>query len=209
MNAVARQPTAVGLEAKYADAADRFAVAVGWSDPRSPVPGCPGWSVRELVLHLGNMHAWAATIVETGRCAAEQNDAPRSPRSSRGARANRAAQWYRGKAEDLYEVLRHAPPAQPCWTVVDPDGVAGFWARRQLHETTVHLVDLDSACGRATVLDPVVCADGVDEVLAVLLPGRSRQGRPVLLDRPLALVATDTPDRWLLTPGAAGAHAPA
>ncbi|WP_367303766.1 maleylpyruvate isomerase N-terminal domain-containing protein [Nocardioides panacis] len=57
---------------------------MAWSDLRAPVPGCPGWSVLDLVVHVGNVHAWAATIVETGRAAAEQNDRPSSSRPPRG-----------------------------------------------------------------------------------------------------------------------------
>jgi uncharacterized protein (TIGR03083 family) len=194
----------------FAAAVERFAVAVGWADLRTPVAACPGWSVYDLVVHLGNVHAWAATIVETGQRAPEHDDEPRS------SKARAVSEWYFAKAEDLYQVLRQTPPTQPCWNFVFGAGVAGFWQRRQLHETTVHQVDLDLAAGRDTVIPARVAADGVDEVLTAMLPRMSRRGRPSSLTAPLQVVATDTGDRWLLTPqrpetGAAegGAEGPA
>jgi uncharacterized protein (TIGR03083 family) len=30
-----------------------------------PVPGCPGWTFRQLATHLGRGHRWAAQIVAT------------------------------------------------------------------------------------------------------------------------------------------------
>ncbi|NUR05626.1 MAG: maleylpyruvate isomerase family mycothiol-dependent enzyme [Nocardioidaceae bacterium] len=195
MNAVTRPSTAVDFVEEYAAAAERFAVAVAWADPRALVPSCAGWTVSDLVVHLGNVHAWAATIVETGLPAVEQNDHPR------GSRSRTASQWYAGKAEDLYEVLRHADPEQPCWNFAFGTGVAGFWQRRQLHETTVHGFDLDLATDRETAeTDPVVAADGVDEVLTVFLHRMSQRGHVPELERPVLVSASDTGDAWLVSP---------
>ena len=197
-----RQSTTVDFVAEYAAVAERLAVAVAWADLRAPVPSCPGWSTYDLVVHLGNVHAWAATIVETGQAAVEQNDEPAS------ARPRVVSAWYAGKAEDLYEVLRAADPAAPCWNFAFGSGTAGFWPRRQLHETTVHQVDLDLALGRTTELAPAVCRDGVDEVLRVFLHRMHQRGYPARLDRPLALTATDTGDTWVVRPRTRPASTP-
>ena len=29
------------------------------------VPSCPGWSVRDLVVHLGNLHRWVVQAMTT------------------------------------------------------------------------------------------------------------------------------------------------
>jgi uncharacterized protein (TIGR03083 family) len=193
VGALARASTSADV-AEYAAAAERFAVAVAWSDLRAPVPTCPGWSVYDLVVHLGNVHAWAATIVETGLAAPEQDDEPRS------ARAKVVSQWYAAKAEDLYQVLRHVPPDRACWNFAFGAGDAAFWSRRQLHETTIHQVDLDVACGRTVSLAADVAADGVGEVLDVWLHRMHQRGHRAVLDRPLALTAIDTGDTWVLEP---------
>ncbi len=195
-------PRGVATDVDHVDlfvaAADRFADATARSDMRAPVPGCPGWSTYDLVCHLGNVHAWAATIVETGAFAVEQNDEPHS----RKPRA--VSEWYVGKAEDLYRVLRATDPRRSCWNFAFGDGTAGFWSRRQLHETTIHLLDLtahhlDLTAGTER-LEPAVCADGVDEVLRVFLHRMHHRGHPAALTAPLSLVATDTGDAWTVTP---------
>jgi uncharacterized protein (TIGR03083 family) len=174
----------------YLAAADRFAAAVLGVDLRAPVASCPGWSTYDLVCHLGNVHSWAATIVETRVAAPEQNDEPRS------RRPRAVAEWYAGKAEDLYRVLRAADPDVPCWNFAYGEGPTGFWSRRQLHETTIHLLDLLPD----TDLDPLVCADGVDEVLGVFLRRMHERGHPAALTAPLCLVATDVDRAWTVMP---------
>jgi len=193
VEAATRGPSTLDPVEAYAAAAERFAIAVAWSDLRAQVGSCPGWSVLDLVVHLGNVHAWAATVVETGAKAHQQDDRPRS------TKGRAVSSWYAGKAEDLYEVLRQVPADRPTWNFAVGDGVAAFWSRRQLHETTVHHVDLDASSSRATELDPEVCVDGVDEALTAMLP-RMHRRHPVELTRPLALVATDTGDTWVVAP---------
>jgi uncharacterized protein (TIGR03083 family) len=186
---------------RFATAAERFAVAVASCDLRAPVPSCAGWSTYDLVVHLGNVHAWAATIVETGAFAVEQNDEPRShkPRA--------VSEWYAGKAEDLYEVLRSADPAALCWNFAFDIGGAGFWQRRQLHETTIHTVDLLASAGEQRAVDDFgidaeLAADGVDEVLTVFLHRMHHRGHPADLRAPLSVVATDADRVWTVSPRA-------
>lgn len=181
----------------FAAAAERFAGAVATADLHARVPTCPEWTAYDLVCHLGNVHAWAATIVETGRSAVDQNDEP----SSHRARA--VGDWYVGKAEDLYEVLRTVDPDKPCWNFVFGEGTAGFWRRRQLHETQVHALDLAASGGTpdlAVEVTPELAADGVDEVLTVFLPRMHDRGHPARLTAPLCLVATDADRAWTLSP---------
>ena len=177
-------------------AADGFAAAVTASDLGVRIASCPGWTAYDLVVHLGNVHSWAATIVETGERAPEQDDKPRSPRP------RTVATWYGAKAEDLYQVLRSTPPDRPCWNFVEGRGLAEFWPRRQLHETTMHRVDLDLACGRTPLLGAGVAADAVAEVLGVLVHRMYQRGYTTRLEEPLALRATDTGETWVVVPQA-------
>jgi uncharacterized protein (TIGR03083 family) len=182
---------------EYAATAERFAEAVGSADLGAPVSACAGWSVRDLVVHLAHTHAWAATIVATGRPADDPDDQPPA------GTARELGAWYLAKAEDLYRVLQEAPPDRPCWNFVSADGVAAFWPRRQLHETTIHLVDLESAAARTTDVSADVAADGVDEVLTVMLLRMHRRGRPATLSAPVRVLATDTGDHWVVHPSPA------
>jgi uncharacterized protein (TIGR03083 family) len=159
------------------------------------VPSCPGWTVLDLVAHLGNVHAWAAGIVESGRPVAEPEDEP-----TPGA----LQPWYAERADRLVEALEAADPDAPCWNFAGVHETKGFWRRRQVHETQMHLVDLDQAHGRSTDLDPNDCADGVTESFEVFLPRMHARGFPADLAAPVSLVATDTGHRWTLSPVAGG-----
>ncbi len=195
---------AVDHVAVFASVAAGFAATLRTCDMRAPVPGCPGWTSYDLAVHLGNVHAWAATVLETGERAATQHDQPPS------RRPREVADWYLGKAGDLLVVLRAADPERPCWTFSATDRTQGFWLRRQAHETVVHLVDLHQAReGTADLRElvpaevgPSLAADGVAEVLEVFLPRTHARGRPADLEAPLLLSASDTGHTWLLVPRA-------
>ena len=188
--------TATGVDyvAQYAAVAARFADAVAEADLQAAVPACPGWTVRDLVVHLGNVHAWAATIVETGAFAQPHGDDPGShkPRV--------VSQWYAGKAEDLFRVLRATDPDRPAWNFAFGHGAAGFWRRRQMHETTIHAVDLEQATGATPRIAAEVATDGVDEVLTVMLHRMHDRGHAAALSAPLSLLCEDTGRAWTLTP---------
>ena len=49
-----------------ADATDRFADTAASGDLDDPVPTCPEWSLADLVLHLGEVHLWAAHAIVNG-----------------------------------------------------------------------------------------------------------------------------------------------
>jgi uncharacterized protein (TIGR03083 family) len=198
VEAVTGQATSLDAVKEFGAAAERFADTVAECDMRASVTACAPWSAHDVVVHLGNVHAWAATVVETGVAAAEQNDKPSSSRSRAVSR------WYVAKAEDLYQVLRHASLSAPCWNFVLGTGITAFWPRRQLHETTIHQVDLDLTLGRSRPLKPEVCVDGIAEVLEVMMVRMHRRGHPADLTEPLAVVASDTGDSWVLTPGGRG-----
>ncbi len=186
--------SAVDFVSAYAAAAAEVVATIPACDMGGRVAACPGWSTYDLVVHLGNTHAWAATIVETGRSAAEQNDRPRwhHPRT--------VARWYAAKAEDLLQVLRAAAPDEACWTFSADHATKGFWPRRQTHETLVHLADLQHTRSRTSDIPAHLAVDGIAEVLEVFLSRMHARGRPATLDAPLLLHASDTDDRWLLTP---------
>ncbi len=169
--------------------ADRFAATLTTADPAAIVPACPGWSVHDLVHHIGGVHAWATAIVSTG-------DRARPPQEEPGADLSG---WYAARATALVDVLAAADPAAVCWNFAGVDQTVGFWLRRQVHEIRMHLVDLDQAHGRPPELDPAMSADGLDETLTTFLP-RMHHAAPADLAGEVSLVATDTGHGWTLSP---------
>lgn len=130
------------------------------SGPDAEVPSCPGWLVRDLVLHTGNVHRWAAGYVIGGR-----NEPV--PIGTRTVPDEELADWFRTGLYRLAGGLRAADDALECWAFLrGSPSPRAFWARRQAHETTVHRVDAELAAGEE--LSPVsreFAADGVDELL--------------------------------------------
>jgi uncharacterized protein (TIGR03083 family) len=194
MQAATRADAGIDFVEEFASAAEWFSDALLRAPLKGPVPGCPGWTVLDLATHLGNIHAWAATIVETGRPAEVLADRPGSGRS------RKVAAWYLAKAEDLYSVLREAPEDRPCWNFAEGAGVAGFWQRRQTHETLLHGADLAAASGVGERLPAGLAADGVDEVLTVFLRRMHARGLPADLVAPLVLRAVDVERSWVVEP---------
>jgi uncharacterized protein (TIGR03083 family) len=179
---------------EFASAAEWFAAHLARTSARTPVPSCVPWTVVDLTAHLGNTHSWAATVMETGKAAGQLEDRPAS------ARARRVSEWYLGKAEDLYEVLRSTDPDKPCWNFAFGSGTASFWSRRQAHETVMHGIDLALAGDHQERLPDRLALDGVAEVLDVFLPRMHHRGHPATLYRAVELRAMDFEVSWLVEP---------
>lgn len=178
-----------------AAATERFARAVVDADPSAEVPACPQWTVLDLVTHLGNVHVWAAGIVASGDAVAEPDDRPDGD----------LPRWYAERAAHLVSTLEASDSEAACWNFAGVGEVAGFWVRRQLLETLMHLVDLDQACRRPTELDPTICADGVSETFEVFVPRMHARGHEADLAAPVSFRAVDTGETWTLLPRR-GAH---
>ena len=103
----------------------------------SPVPGCPGWVLRDLAGHLGGVHRWATAVVRTGERGGRQYATPPPD--------DELAGWLAQGAADLVSVLSDLD--RPCWTF-SGEGTAAFWARRQALETVVHRIDAHRRAAR-------------------------------------------------------------
>jgi uncharacterized protein (TIGR03083 family) len=186
---------------KIVDHTERIAAAGEHAD--APVPSCPGWTVADLIAHLGEVQRWAATLVE-GHLT-RLGDVPAGFLGEVPAAAERR-QWLRDGCQRLVTALRSADPdtAYPSFLADPAKPPVVFWARRQAHESAIHAVDAASATGTAIDFAAGFAADGIDEFLTGFLP---RRHTTLHLDRPATIhVAAidapgDTPGSWLLTVG--------
>jgi uncharacterized protein (TIGR03083 family) len=152
--------------------------------------------VRDLVGHLGRIHAWATDILDSGQ------RTPFTDGPVEELTAGDAARWYTERAARLCEAIEDLEFQEPCWNFSRVHQVRGFWPRRQVHETRMHLFDLDTASGRDRSFDPALSADGVHEVFQVFFPRQATRGLQVELTAPLRVLATDIGMSWLLMPDA-------
>jgi uncharacterized protein (TIGR03083 family) len=188
--------------ARTGDEIARMAAAAEGANPATPVQTCPDWTLARLVKHTGIVHRWAARIVTTRSSERIERNA-----LDAGLPPAEAAypEWLASGAAPLLEALREAGPDTPVWTWGE-DRTSGWWARRMLHETTVHRVDAELALGTKSRIDPVVAVDGIDEFLANLPTARRPSERLAALPagESLHLHATDCDGEWLITFGAGG-----
>ncbi|MBY8877888.1 maleylpyruvate isomerase family mycothiol-dependent enzyme [Actinacidiphila acidipaludis] len=136
------------------------------ADPKARIPGCPDWTVPDLVAHLGQVQRfWAATVaagpalrppVDVGG----QGDAP----------AGDLLEWSVASTLLLLDALKAAGPDVSCWTWWADSGTpatAGSVARHQVQEAAVHARDAQEAAGAPEPLPAAIAVDAVDEFLHV------------------------------------------
>jgi uncharacterized protein (TIGR03083 family) len=165
------------------------------------VPGCPDWSVRDLVEHLGEVHRfWAAAV------AAGPADGPPDEDKIDRKPGDDLLAWSAASAAELIEALRQTGPDQGCWTWWRESGApmtSGAVARHQVQEAGVHAFDAQQSAGRAEPLPAEVAADGMGEFLTV---GMATMGPWPHEPGTVALAATDGPT-WVVSLSEAGARA--
>lgn len=166
------------------------------ADLALPVPTCPSWSVARLVKHTGIVHRWAMHIVSTRSSTSVEQRAVEAglPAAEAGY-----ADWLAAGAGPLAAVLRAAGPDAAVWAW-GAEQRSRWWARRMLHETTVHRADAEVAIGVVPDIDPVVAADGIEEFLANLPTARrpSEQLASLPAGKSMHLHATDGDGEWLI-----------
>lgn len=154
------------------------------------VPSCPGWSVADLVAHVGVVHRHKEQIVREGW--RDEQPAPVDPPEEG------VLEWYRHGLDDLLAVLAAHDPAEPVATWYAEDQSVGFWIRRMACETVVHRIDAELAHGVVTPIPPDLASDALDEVLVVFIAGYPEWADIDRTDRTIRLETSDTGAAWTL-----------
>ncbi len=183
----ARMNTADHLWSIERDAA--VLLAAGMSLPLdTPVPSCPGWTVRDLIVHTGQVHRQKTETVRDGWV----DESPPRPPEPDGD----PVEWFAEGAAEMLAVFGAADLSAPTWTWCDHDHTSEWWVRRMAHETAIHAADAVLASGGVPVLDDDLAIDGVDEILDEMMTGGPAWGTVTPGDRVIALECGDR--RWLL-----------
>ena len=141
--------------------AEALGAAAATAGLEAQVPTCPDWTVRDLVGHLGGVHRWAASFVESTRTEPPgKDDGLQQPPGD-----DELLDWFRDGHTHLVKVLEAADDTIECWTFLPAPFPRAFWARRQAHETTIHHADVAGAAGEPINIDPALAVDGLDELL--------------------------------------------
>lgn len=178
----------------------RLARVVAAMPAGASVPAPPGadgpCSADDLLWHLtGQYWFWTEMVRGQYRRPGAADPAPARP-------PGRAAllEVYLRASKDLREILEAAGAGDPAGTAAQQK--AGLIGRGLAHETLLHRVDAEMAAAARTGMDPGQCADGVDEVLRVVLSAWPEDGRfAAAPGQALRLRADDTGDTWLIRLG--------
>jgi uncharacterized protein (TIGR03083 family) len=120
------------------------------------VPGCPGWTVEDLVWHMGSVHHRWGTIARDRVQDPQTLDRPHRPPR------NELLAWYRDTLARAVDALRSADPTTPVWTWTSERNV-GWIRRRMAHETAIHAWDAASATTTPSPIEVGLAVDGIDE----------------------------------------------
>ena len=192
----------VDFRAAFIAETEAFGELIRTADPATPIPTCPGWTIRQLFRHVGRGNRWAAQIV------ADRRDTALDPREVREGKPpdepDAAVDWLNDGARLLLDSVDAVGADTPVWTFIGPRPTE-WWIRRRVHETTVHRADAAIALGAEYQLTPQVAADGIDEWLERVAVQANAESSPLDVGRTLHLHATDdglgAAGEWTITGG--------
>ena len=146
--------------------AEGEALIIASHDLSLSVPGCPEWTVADLLSHVLGVYRHKIEVLRTG-------ERPSAPRESWGVVSadDDVHALLTDAHTQLHDLLVDVDPATPCWTFWPPDQTVGFWQRRMAHETSVHRWDAQSAVVGPDFAHPInqaLAIDGIDELLGWL-----------------------------------------
>jgi uncharacterized protein (TIGR03083 family) len=176
------------LRSAAADASDA-------PDLQAAVPGCPDWTLGDLIAHVGGVQLFWAAVVRAGAV-----PDPRPDTTPQGD----LLEWSEASTHTLVEALREVGPDKPCWTWWEPSGApqtTGAVARHQVQEAAVHAWDAMETTEKPSPLPSPIALDAIDEFLVVSLGSEGAWPHPAAR---LALVA-DEGRSWAVDLSGAGA----
>ena len=162
------------------------------------VPSCPGWTTETLVRHTGNVLRYVGKVVEAGG----PINAQALPKAPSGPLV---VQWFEEMAAGTATALSARDPGDELWTWAGEPPVVAFWQRRMAHEVAMHGADAALAAAEQPRIEAQLAADGIDELLRVLLPVKVAAGGVDLAGvGSMHVHGTDTEGEWLVRPSAGG-----
>jgi uncharacterized protein (TIGR03083 family) len=158
----------------------------------APVAACPGWTMAELVWHMGEVLAFWKQVID--KKALNTSDLQWIERPH----PRDLMTWYGTSVSDALATLSSTDPSMRCWTWTGEQDVAWI-IRRMAHESSIHMWDACTAVGVQAPLDAELSSDGIDEFLYVMVP-HVREAQPVV-GGSVHLHCTDVEGEWLAVPG--------
>ncbi|GAA0569900.1 maleylpyruvate isomerase family mycothiol-dependent enzyme [Paractinoplanes ferrugineus] len=165
------------------------------------VPGCPDWTLQDLVAHISGVQRFWAVTTRLADPSAPPGEEQRGGFEPQGD----LLEWFGESTRLLIDALRVAGPDSPAWAWWGASGApmtAGAIARHQVQEAAVHAYDAQESVGKPQPLPAAIAVDGVAEFIEVGLgasgPWPNRPAR-------ITFAATEGPS-WILDLSPSGAR---
>ena len=174
---------------------DLFYATAEAADPTLAVPSCPDWDIADLIRHLGEIHWFWATVIETRASDPAQVERPKPPPPEH----RELIAWGRSQADRMIQILEATGDDVPVWTwaLAESDHSVGFIRRHQVQEAAVHRWDIQTAARLLPApIAKDVAADSIDEFLAITVPWCIRVDKP--LSGTVHIHCTDTRGEWFV-----------
>jgi uncharacterized protein (TIGR03083 family) len=145
---------------------ERLVECVMAADAHAAVPTCPGWTVSDLVAHVGETQHWVADIIERrivdpAQLPMEMAVVPTEP--------DDWPAWLSAGAARATEACSDEALEAPVFNAAADDRTGGqFWLSSLLNEAVIHGADAASAAGVDYEVDADVASDLITNHLRML-----------------------------------------
>ncbi len=188
---------------------ERLAEQVAATDSDAPVPTCPGWTVADLVAHVGHTQHWVAEIIE--RRIVDPTELP-TEMASVPSEPDQWPTWLNDGGARAVAACTDEALAAPVFNAAADDRTGGeFWLSSLLNEAVIHGADAAAAAGSDYDVDADVAAALITNHLAMLTSPTWAAQRPESAHalrgagETLHLHATDDGGDWFIERGPEGA----
>ncbi len=148
------------------------------------MPSCPGWTIADLIAHLGGEYGWVHGHVARGVVSTPDPAHP-TPPAGVDLRA-----WFADQQTAVLALLEELDADLPAYNWAPQAKTVNFWYRRLAHDTAIHRWDAQFATINAEPIETKLALDGIAEVLDTWLPAGKGLGLTELTGV-VGLVATD------------------
>lgn len=148
--------------------AARLSRAAALAGLGAPVPTCPDWTVRDLIVHTGVVHRHKAETLR-GDYENEPAAVPEPPDGD--LPDDEILAWFDAGVVQLLDASAQADLTAPTWTWCAHDHSKNWWLRRMAHETAIHSIDAVISTGQPPMIEVALAQDGVAEVLDEFMTG--------------------------------------
>ena len=175
---------------------------VGQSEPGAPIPTCPGWTLTDLVDHVGATQRWVGRLV--GESISDPGTAFSIGWESAPADPSDWGSWLVDGAHGVKATFAGATDDR---VVFDPSGGGNgvaFWSQRVFGEISVHRIDAAFALDRTYRIDPTLAVAAIEDWLTTMASSGWAANVPGFADamrgdgQTIAWVADDADQAWLL-----------